>query len=195
LRDVDDTLFQTVRAKLARFQQDYGEAIQTARPALPSALNDRAQDNWESLLAIADLGGEGWSLQARQAALSLTGKESALPSIGVELLADSQELFETHRVDRFLSTEFIRALCQDEEKPWATYNRGLPIKPRQLAVQLREFEIASQTIRIGGTTGKGYLLSQFADAFARYVSVGETQSIGEGLPSLASHSLWQRVIL
>ena len=48
------------------------ETLRTARPALPEALNDRAQDNWEPLLGIADLAGGDWPKAARDAALELS---------------------------------------------------------------------------------------------------------------------------
>lgn len=44
-----------------------------ANPELPEALNDCAQNNWEPLLAIADLCGEGDL--ARKVALRLSGEE------------------------------------------------------------------------------------------------------------------------
>jgi hypothetical protein len=38
---------------------------------VPESLNDRAADNWRPLLAIADLGGGGWSERAGLAAVCL----------------------------------------------------------------------------------------------------------------------------
>jgi Protein of unknown function (DUF3631) len=49
--------------------------IAEARPTLPEELNDRAQDNWELLLAIADAAGGHWPQKARQAALALSGEK------------------------------------------------------------------------------------------------------------------------
>jgi hypothetical protein len=57
LRHAEVHLFKTLSAKLARFLQDYAHQIQEARPELPDSLNDRAQDNWEPLFAIADVAG------------------------------------------------------------------------------------------------------------------------------------------
>jgi putative DNA primase/helicase len=63
----------------------------------------------------------------------------------------------------------IAELLEDGEKPWATYNRGKSITPRQLAKLLAGYGIQSKTVRFGASTPKGYELSQFADAFARYL--------------------------
>lgn len=170
LRHAEPHLFQTLTAKLARFSQDYAEAIQQARPDLPQTLHDRAQDNWEPLLAIADIAGSEWPRLARTAAMMIATQEESSQSIGIELLSDIQEIFEIQNLDRIGSAELIQQLCADEEKPWATFNRGASIKPRQIAKQLKDFSISSHTIRLGFTTAKGYLKSQFADAFARYLA-------------------------
>jgi putative DNA primase/helicase len=90
----------------------------------------------------------------------------------VELLTDIQEIFEVKRLIRISTIDLIAALCEDDEKPWATYNRGNPIKPRQVANRLREYEITSnQTIRISpNQTAKGYSLDQFQESFNRYLA-------------------------
>ena len=41
--------------------------------SVPEGLNDRAADNWEPLLAIADRTGGEWPERARKAALALSG--------------------------------------------------------------------------------------------------------------------------
>lgn len=174
LRHAEPGLFKTLSSKLAKFAQDYSSVIQDAKPYLPDTLNDRAQDNWEPLLAIADIADEEWATRARLAATKISGDNEQSQSIGVELLIDIQEIFENQQIDRISSAELVRSLCSDEEKPWATYNRGLAIKPRQIATRLREFGIISNTIRIGMTTAKGYLKNQFIDAFARYIHKGNT---------------------
>lgn len=176
LRHAEPTLFKTLTAKLARFAEDYSDNVRNAKPELPDTLNDRAQDNWEPLLAIADIAGGEWPTWAKLAAAIISGDNEQAQSLGVELLSDIQEIFENKFLDKITSAELIRSLCTDEEKPWATYNRGTPIKPRQVANRLREFGIVSNTIRIGMMTAKGYSKSQFRDAFARYLSSSVTPS-------------------
>jgi putative DNA primase/helicase len=73
-------------------------------------------------------------------------------------------------LDRISTAELIQRLCEDEEKPWATFNRGASIRPRQIAQRLKDFSVSSYTIRLGCTTAKGYLRSQFTDVFARYLA-------------------------
>lgn len=169
IRQAEPGLFDDLRAKLARFADDYRETVRQARPPLPNTLNDRAQDNWEPLLAIAMAAGNEWLQIGTTAALKLSGGESTSQTIGTELLSDIQEIFEEKQIDRISTAELIKVLCADDEKPWSTYNRGLPIKPRQIANKLKGFDIQSKTIRIGYETPKGFEKSQFEDAFFRYI--------------------------
>ncbi|MDD2769143.1 MAG: DUF3631 domain-containing protein [Methylococcus sp.] len=170
LRHAEPELFETLAAKLARFAEDSREAIRLARPDLPSQLNDRAQDNWEPLLAIADVAGGDWPELARRAALRLSGAESPSQSVGTELLADIQEVFETKRLQRIFTHELIAELCQDNERPWSTYNRGKPISPRQVSNKLEGYGIRSKNVRIGHLQMKGFEFSQFEETFSRYLS-------------------------
>lgn len=170
LRHADCGLFERLSSQLARFAFDAAQIIERSRPSLPSELNDRSQDNWEPLLAIADYAGSRWGISARDAALKLSGSEHEEMSQSAELLSDIREAFEIRRVDRVTTAELLENLIGDDLKPWATYNRGKAITPRQLAKRLDEYGIESRTIRISYGTAKGFLLSQFEDAFARYLS-------------------------
>jgi len=169
IRQADPILFHELRAKLARFAEDYAESVRKARPPLPHSMNDRAQDNWEPLLAIAEVAGGNWLLTGTQAALSLSGEDRASLSIGLELLSDVKNLFDEKGLSRIALSEVVRLLCADEEKPWASYNKGFPIKPRQISKRLADYGIQSKTIRVGLETAKGYERNQFIDAYTRYV--------------------------
>ena len=177
LRYAEPGLFDTLAAQLCRFAEDNQEAVRLSRPDLPGKLNDRAQDNWEPLLAIADVVGGQWPALARDAALKLSGAVDPGLTIGTELLSDIQEIFESKKVDRISSVDLIAALCEDEEKPWATYNHGFQIKPRQVAKRLSEYGISSNTIRVNGTTAKGFTRPQFEDAFVRYLTLSPVSSV------------------
>lgn len=164
-------LFDRLASKLARFAADYSDTVRLARPALPDSLSDRAQDNWEPLLSIAECAGADWVKRATDAALQLSGVADASQSAGNELLADIQHVFESKRVDRISMADLVAALIEDEEAAWATWNRGRPLVPRQLGRLLGGYGIKSKAVRTGyGSPPKGFDLSQFADAFARYLS-------------------------
>jgi hypothetical protein len=183
IRHAEPDLFQTLAAKLARFADDYRGQVRDARPHLPEQLNDRAQDNWEPLLAIAGVAGGEWPQLARSAALKLSGSETDAMSIGVELLSDIQEIFDTNKVDKIFTAGLIEALCKDEERPWATYNRGKAISPRQVSSRLNGYGILSKTVRIGAAIKKGYEKDQFQESFNRYLS--DTKNVVPDYPLLS----------
>ena len=182
IRHTDPGLFDQLRSKLARFAEDYSEMIRLARPPLPESLNDRAQDNWETLLAIAMTAGDEWLQKGTTAALKLSGVESASRTIGNELLHDIQEVFKTNQVDRMSTKDLIGGLCADAEKPWSSYNKGKAITDRQVAKLLKGYGIQSKGIRIGNETPKGYERDQFADAFCRYLPSGNIRHTQQSAP-------------
>ena len=96
-------------------------------------------------------------------------------STGNELLADIQHVFESKQVGKMKTADLIAELVSDEEKSWATYNRGRPLTPRQLAKLLSGY-LRPKTVRFGSRTPKGYEASQFTDAFARYLADPEDLS-------------------
>ncbi|MDG0025951.1 DUF3631 domain-containing protein [Trinickia sp. Y13] len=171
LRHAERGLFERLRAKVARWADDNEDAVRAARPALPDVLHDRAADNWEPLFQIAEIAGGAWPETARRAAIKLSGSEGQSQSAGGELLADIQEVFDTRNVQRIASADLLGYLCDDDEKPWATWNRGKPMSPRQLSKKLSEYGVASGNIKFAyGDVRKGYRIEQFADAFSRYLS-------------------------
>ena len=139
-----------------------------ATPTLPEELDDRAADIWEPLLAIVELAGGDLLAQAQAAALSLsTGDDREDNSLGVMLLSDIHAIFKDK--DRVFSHQLVTALLDMKDAPWGDI-RGWPINERTLAKMLSPFGIKPHQIRIGAETKKGYLRSDFADAWARYVT-------------------------
>ena len=169
MRHVEPELFGMLASKLVRFANDYCGQVRLARPALPDELSDRSQDNWEPLLAIAACAGPDWEKRAWDAALKLSESSESSAATGNELLADIQFIFEKKRLTKIRTVDLIASLIEDEELAWATYNRGKPLTPRQLAKQLNVYGISPKTVRHGPDTPKGYDLEQFRDAFARYL--------------------------
>ena len=174
LRHADKEVFSRLASMLARFADDFSTVVGSARPHLPDALHDRAQDNWEPLLAIADVVGGRWPNLARTTALAISGEEFDPGTTSEELLLDIREAFATAGTkqgdDTILSTaRLLKALTGDGSKPWANCHQNSPMSPRQLASRLREYGIRSHDIKFGPACLKGYRLSQFQDTFTRYL--------------------------
>jgi hypothetical protein len=165
---------EPIARELASWSQDALADLEAARPAVPDALDDRAEEAWEPLLAIADLAGGSWRERARRAALELSGaREAEDEALGPWLLRDIRDVFAAHGVDRLSSTELAAALCEIETSPWGDI-RGRVLDARGLARRLKRFSIRPKSVRLeDGSTPKGYLLEAFEDAFARYLSASE----------------------
>ena len=139
------------------------ERLEVARPDLPDALDDRAQDTAEPLLAIADLAGGDWPARARAALVELHGGRAVEDdSIGVRLLADARAVFGGG--DRLGTADLLKGLHELDEAPWGDWY-GKPLSSRSLAKMLRPYAIAPHS---DGTT-RGYRREAFEDAWARYL--------------------------
>lgn len=171
LRHADSSSFAGIAEKLARFAADYSVQVRHACPDLPQALSDRDQDNWEPMLAIAMLAGDEWFARATTAALALSGANERAANSGSRLLADIKQVFVSQKLDKFSTAGLIRALCEDDENAWATYNGRQPITARQLASLLEVYGIKSQLMRLNSydNPARGFKLAQFSDAFERYL--------------------------
>jgi putative DNA primase/helicase len=171
LRAKDSEAFITLRRKAARWGADNLEALKGAQPELPEALHDRAQDNWEPLLAIADIAGGDWPAAARAAAIALSSSAEATDdTIRVQLLTDIAAVFAgLNNPDRLFSKSLLTELTADETKSWANYKNNKPITERQIARLLVGFGIKPSNQRIGDTQAKGYAWVDFADTLERYL--------------------------
>lgn len=86
LRHADPEVLHNLARRCVRWAMDHAEEIREARPSMPDALHDRAQDNWEPLLAIGDLAGGSWPKLARTAALALSrAVDPGEDTLGVQL--------------------------------------------------------------------------------------------------------------
>ncbi|MGE4558904.1 MAG: DUF3631 domain-containing protein [Desulfobulbus sp.] len=93
-----------------------------------------------------------------------------LPGCRLILCADDDCFLEKANNPGIRTAELIRALCDDDEKAWPTFNRGNPITPRQLANKLKGYGINSTTLRFRHAgLAKGYERKQFEEAFSRYI--------------------------
>ncbi|MFI6522188.1 DUF3631 domain-containing protein [Spirillospora sp. NPDC050679] len=156
-----------LRQRLAKWTTGEIEALAGARPDMP--VEDRAADNWEPLIAIADAAGGTWPARARTACLALTTNATTDNSAGVRLLADLRAVFADAGDPEGLHGTFILArLCEIEEAPWADWY-GKPFTARDLAKLLKPYDVASVDVKVDGTNRKGYRREHLADAWRRYL--------------------------
>jgi hypothetical protein len=168
-RDVESETSEN-RAKLSAWSQANVESLRAARPEIPLQLSDRQADCCEPLIAIADLAGGQWPEAARRALVELcTEAQADDQSTGARLLADIRQIFTGGELDRISSADLVEALAAIETSPWTEWSHGKPLTTPKLARMLGRFGIAPDSIRFGDCTRKGYRLSDFEDAFSRYL--------------------------
>jgi hypothetical protein len=150
-------------------RQDNFEAIRHARPILPPNAYNRVGDNWHPLFAIAQVIGGDWPERILAAFNHLT---SVAPPTAQEipklLLSDIRQIFTVSGANKMRSKELLAALWKMPNRNWARANKNnTPISDVWLGQQLAQFGITTHTLRFEGHNNKGYLLTDFADAFEK----------------------------
>lgn len=182
VRFSDPDQWCVLQRKLARLAEDLSEPVSCRGEISVAGLNNRAADNWQPLVAIADAVGGHWPNTARQAASRLEQLEPEAPEVGAELLADVKAVFDHREQPQIFTQDLLDALIQDKESPWLTYNRDRPLTMRQLAVMLKPYGGKPRSIRIGRRTQKGYRKADFEEAFKRYLHNPPVQSVTPSHP-------------
>lgn len=168
--------------RLEGWVQPNADTLGATEPSMPDGLNDRAEDVWESLIAVADLAGGMWPARGRCAALVLStaAEQSAKESLGQRLLADIRDLFEDFTISFMPSRELVNRLTKLDEAPW----RDLELTTRGLADRLQPYEITPRRDSTG--TKRGYRLEDFTDAFGRYLPTPPSETV-KGSESAPDH--------
>ncbi len=169
--------FVDVRRRLRRWADDHLTDLRTADPAIPSALHDRAADNWRPLLAIAQLAGGAWPTLAAQAAVALSGHDGDDDPLAEQVLADLYAIFrdpatafEDPERDRLSTARVVEWLVALDARPWATYNTktGKPVTQYQVARLLKRFGVRPVKARIDAKATNCYHRSDLEPAWRRY---------------------------
>jgi hypothetical protein len=155
---------------LVAHASEIGAAIAQGAAAFPPGLHDRAQDNWDALLAVADLAGGHWPTTARCAAQALSAGDGSL-SLREQLISDLRDIVREKRIavanewrqwrqqgqqgprprllSRIRSTELVTELLQREDRPWPEYGKdGRGITPQRMAAMLKPFGLAPRKARV-----------------------------------------------
>ena len=189
---------ELLRRKIVRWVGDNWDALDAADPAVPEELDDRAQDNWEPLLMVADVAKGHWSwLDAREHRSGTARQIAKLVSTGVDtgdeielLLHDVQAIFTENRPyehhvitngvpllvwmpgHQLTPSELVRRLILLEERPWSAYGqRQVPITTNQVGTLLRRAGIQSKVTRVnaaGSQPIRLYWPQLFEDAWERF---------------------------
>jgi hypothetical protein len=172
LRTVQKQVDELVR-KLARWAQDNISYLKDApAPKIPSSLNDRAEDNWDLLLCIAELAGPDWAKRAYMAAGRVSGdpaEETTDLSFYEQLLSDIRGVFEKRTDERdelHPSTSMVQALATIPDAPWSSMaDTKKPITTKRLAKMLDSFGIKPRRKEVA----RGYAEQDFTAAFEAHL--------------------------
>jgi putative DNA primase/helicase len=170
--------------KAMRWVADHAEAIRNSDPHIPEAIFNRAADNWEPLLGIADLAGGDIPKRARQVALAACGVEKEL-NYSTMLLNDIREAFGEKGADRITSADLVAALVAMADRPWGECNHRKALTQNTLARRLKPYGIQSKDVGPEHGRLKGYLLESFFDAFSRYLPDSRFQSLIRSLITIS----------
>jgi hypothetical protein len=156
-----------LRDLLAEWCAGIAASLTDVQPEIPKGVNDRDADCWEPLLAIADVAGGDWPERARAAAVSLvSGAAERTQTTGVQLLSDLYDAFDG--ADKLSTETILSRLHNLPESAWADVH-GKPLNDRGLATRLRKYGVKPRAVRIGESTPRGYVASDLADVWERYV--------------------------
>jgi hypothetical protein len=176
---------EPIRESIVALAEFHGDRLTDGRPTLPDELDDRAQEVWEPLLAIAELAGNDWPGRAIRAAVALSSdaeREDDSPSM--LLLKDIHEVFSANGAQRYKTADLIAELSKIEESPWGDYY-GKPISSQGLSKLLRPYRIRTMPVWVDGATVKGYKAEQFREAWLRVLGVREVRRVRSG-PSIGA---------
>jgi putative DNA primase/helicase len=172
-------ILAVLRRKMARWAEDNIETLKLSTPEMPNGLNDRAEDNWEPLIAAADLCGGEWPELAREAAVKLSGGDNPdEDAIGIRLLSDIRDFFQEYELYSVPSEQLEKHLQDLDDSPWPEFKQGRPITKTGIGRLLKSFGMKSKSIRFtSGNVARGYSLDQFEDTFTRYLPDTPSQSV------------------
>jgi hypothetical protein len=172
---------EELRVRIEQLVDRIAEQVRCMKPAMPQELSDRQADVTFPLLAIADIAGGEWPGLARQALVTLCTSGAESQSKGEQLLAGIKKVFDEKSVDRIASVDLAADLGKMEDSPWAEWGKSeKPITAAKLAGQLRHYDIHPHAVRIGSMVFKGYEISDFEDAWTRYLPPPPVEPLSDG---------------
>jgi Protein of unknown function (DUF3631) len=170
---------QELNRKLVRWMSDNRARIASCNARLPDGVHNRLADNWRPLFSIAEVLGGDWPNRCAESFKKLTAKKLDVEARGIELLRDIRDIL-AERGENVVngwisSSDLIACLLDKSESPWGEANKGgKPINERWLSVRLADYEIKPGKLpREENGQKRGYKVTAFQNAFARYVPSGQ----------------------
>lgn len=167
---------QEIRGALETWAAAHAESLKYLTPELPDSLDDRQQDAWEPLLAIADVAGSMWPEESRSAAVELAeaSEEADQDSLGLLLLDHIREAI-GEAADRISTDSLLHALCERDDGPWAEWwgrdvkEGALKGPAARLSRILKPYEVRPTQFKEEGEKVRGYRREHLEPLWDRYL--------------------------
>ena len=146
-------------------------ALGSVIPLMPDELDDRAQDAYEALVAVADLAGDSWGERGRLALVALRNADSeAKESLGVRLFRDLYAFEGRLRMERIATHDLLAWLYEYGDEPWEEWWGESSGKKaaRRLALTLAEYDVRPIRWKAAGESNRGYEIASLTAAMRRY---------------------------
>ena len=165
-----------LRSRSDRWMADNALALRSTDVPMVEGLADRVTDNWEPMLAIARLIGEGAFYQE---ALEAAGTYiDDAESVGELLHAHIQAAFVAKGMPEALSTErILRYLVDRDDGPWARWwadrvapDNNFKSAGSNLAKRLKPYKVKPTKVREGEASVGGYRREDLEPAWDSYCS-------------------------
>jgi hypothetical protein len=163
-----------------------------SEPEMPPTIRNRLADNWRPLISIGD--NLSWGAQARDALLKFSAEYQDADA-RITLLDAIRQVFNAGGYGRISSHALLDELHTLNDADWKEFlgvrgeQQPHRLRDSELASMLREFKIRPHTIWPSKRTAdskstKGYLRSQFEQAWRRYCDEGDTAAQASKVKSL-----------
>lgn len=161
---------QTLRRKCLRWAKDNLANLKQFRPNVPACGNNRAEDNWLPLFAVAHVVGGQWPDKILASYQAFTAQDLDDETIGSKLLSDIKEIFEDRNIQNISSRDLITALNDMEDRPWCEWKHGKPLTQNSLSKLLNPYKIKTKSIRLAGKVSRGFSRELFEKTWERYLT-------------------------
>ena len=169
--DVNDEM-TALHAQLLRWAEDHLSDLKAVAPSPRDLGDDRINDTFSPLMAIAEIIGGDVPQRVETAARQLLAHGDS-KSEGILLLENINQILTEISNEKIFSIELVGALCARSDWRWATCNKGRPLDQLLLAKMLFEYGMEPTEFRIKRVKKRGYYVRDIRDAFTKYLPNAE----------------------
>jgi hypothetical protein len=161
--------FVVLRSQMVRWCQDHAAEIADMATLEIDLGSYMVSSTYSPLFTIAKcLSDTTLELSIKAAKENLA--DTVAKSDRVQMLDNIRELLHNFNDRNISSSELVAKLCERPDWLWATCKKGRPLNQVSLADALKQVGISTHAVWIDGSTKRGFCVSDFDEAFARYLS-------------------------